>query len=534
MKPEAKILGGWLPAVLALIVASCVAVLSVWWGSVNQDEGWYLYAARLVGEGKLPYRDFFFTQGPVLPFLYSALPIHGLLSGRLVTLGFSLAATLMAIAFARQLVSPERRGAVSLAVFALLSCNLYHVYFTTIPKTYAVGSLFVMAGFLLLARGWNFFAAMSFAFASGTRISLVLILGVVGVGLLVTRFRQLHWLWFGLGGVLGLFLVYGLFALDPPSLKGLLAAQAYHAGRGGFDPFFAAGAVSRLARGYLALGAVLFATALGRLGVKGLTRNGQDARCPSGDYAGRVALPSQDSTTHYPLPAINYQLKWMAGLSFAAVFLLQMSAPFPYDDYEVPIMPILTVLIAVRFVDVMAWNRSAAVGWFPVLVSGMCAFASPLVQDWMTNGQDRFWSIKKETSELAQMRDVARKLEALDPGGTMLFTQDLYLAVEMGRKVPDGLEMGPFSYFPAMSTEEAESLHVMNGERLERLIDSAPCELAAFSGYGFAIEVPKGAPTPDETARKFRDRLQKRYKRIGLEQNFGQNHTRLEMFKRNL
>jgi len=241
-------------------VAAGIAVLSVWWGAVNQDEGWYLYAARLVGEGKLPYRDFFFTQGPVLPFLYSALPIHGLLSGRLVTLGFSLAATLMAIAFARQLVSPVRRRAVSIAVFALLSCNLYHVYFTTIPKTYAVGSLFVMAGFLLLARGWNFFAALSFAFASGTRISLVLILGVVGVGLLVTRFRQLHWLWFGLGGVLGLFLVYGLFALDPPSLKGLLAAQAYHAGRGGFDPLFAVGAVSRLVRGYLALGAVLFAT----------------------------------------------------------------------------------------------------------------------------------------------------------------------------------------------------------------------------------------------------------------------------------
>ena len=224
----------------------------------------------------------------------------------------------------------------------------------------------------------------------------------------------------------------------------------------------------------------------------------------------------------------------MAGLSFAAVFLLQMSAPYPYDDYEVPIMPILTVLIAVGFVDVMARNRSAAVGWFPVLVSGMCAFASPLVQDWMTNGQDRFWSIKKEKSELAQMRDVARKLEAFDPGGTMLFTQDLYLAVEMGRKVPEGLEMGPFSYFPDMSTEEAESLHVMNGERLERLIDSAPCELAAFSGYGFAIEVPKGARTPDETVRKFQDRLHKRYERIGLERNFGQNHTGLEMFKRSL
>ena len=529
MKPDEEILGGWVPAVLALLVAAGIAVLSVWWGAVNQDEGWYLYAARLVGEGKLPCRDFFFTQGPVLPFLYSALPIHGLLSGRLVTLGFSLAATLMAIAFARQLVSPVRRRAVSIAVFALLSCNLYHVYFTTIPKTYAVGSLFVMAGFLLLARGWNFFAALSFAFASGTRISLVLILGVVGVGLLVTRFRQLHWLWFGLGGVLGLFLVYGLFALDPPSLKGLLAAQAYHAGRGGFDPLFAVGAVSRLVRGYLALGAVLFVTLL--------RAPGSGFRLPRfgfGVWRPGFRISSTQPTVNYQLSTINSQLKWMAGLSFAAVFLLQMSAPYPYDDYEVPIMPILTVLIAVGFVDVMARNRSAAVGWFTVLVSGMCAFGSPLVQDWMTNGQDRFWSIMKEKSELAQMRDVARKLESLDPGGTMLFTQDLYLAVEMDRKVPEGLEMGPFSYFPDMSTEEAESLHVMNGERLERLIDSAPCELAAFSGYGFAIEVPKGARTPVETVRKFQDRLHKRYKRIGLERNFGQNHTWLEMFKRNL
>ena len=511
MKNAKTIWGGRVGILLlTAAIAVCTAVLAVWWGAVNQDEGWYLYAARLVGEGKLPYRDFFFTQGPVLPFIYSTLPIHGLLSGRLVTLGFSLFATLTAMALARQLVVPERRGAAALTVFALLACNLYHVYFTTIPKTYAVGALFVMVGFLLLSRGWNFFAAVSFAFASGTRISLVLILGVVGVGLLITRFRRLHWLSFGLGGMLGLFIVYGLFALDPPSLKGLLAAQAYHAGRGGFDPFFAMGAVSRLARGYLALGAVLFAA---------VAWPAVNTRCPAPDFR---------------LPTPASQLKWMLGLSFAAVFLLQMSAPFPYDDYEVPIMPILVVLIAVWFVD-------RAVGplpvggrhlWFPVLASGMCAFASPLVQDWMTNGQDRFWSIKKEKSELSQMRDVARKLEQLDPGGKMLLTQDLYLAVEMERKVPEGLEMGPFSYFPALSTAEAEALHVMNGERLERLLESAPCPLAAFSGYGFAIEVPKGTQTPIEAQRKFEDVLHRKYRPAGEVPHFGQNHTLLKCFMR--
>jgi hypothetical protein len=116
---------------------------------------------------------------------------------------------LVAIAFARRLVSKESRNAVSLAVFAMLACNLYHMYFTSIPKTYALGTLFVMLGFLLLSYRWNFLAAVSFAFASGTRISLVLILGVVGVGLLVARFRTLQWLWFGIGGIFGLFLVYG-------------------------------------------------------------------------------------------------------------------------------------------------------------------------------------------------------------------------------------------------------------------------------------------------------------------------------------
>ena len=60
---------------LAGFAFAVLAFAAVWLGGLNQDEGWYLYAARLVGEGKLPYRDFFFTQGPVLPFIYSVLPV---------------------------------------------------------------------------------------------------------------------------------------------------------------------------------------------------------------------------------------------------------------------------------------------------------------------------------------------------------------------------------------------------------------------------------------------------------------------------
>ena len=493
------------PWLLALLIAACVATLAVWWGGVNQDEGWYLYAAKLVGEGKIPYRDFFFTQGPVFPYIYSAMPVCGLLSGRLTTFAISLLSLLAAVAFARRLVAKECRNAVSLAVFALLGCNLYHAYFTSIPKTYALGSLFVMLGFLLLSHRWHFLSAVSFALASGTRISLVLILGVVGAGLLVTRFRSLRWIPFGVGGLTGLFLVYGFFALDQGALRGLLAAQAYHAGRGGFDPFFTIGALCRLARGYLASGTVLFAAVA-------FGRSIGDVRSASGSGAASL------------------ELRWMAGCAFAAVFLLQLSAPFPYDDYQVPVMPLVAVLIAALFAERSVSRGNAMRFWFPVLVSGMCAVGSPLLQDWMTNGHDRFWSLKKDKSELAQIRDVARRLEALDPGGTMLLTQDLYLAVEMGRKVPDGLEMGPFSYFPGLSDSDAKSFNVMNTRRMEALLRSAPCRLAAFSGYGFAISAPQGGETSKNVQKRFRESLGVGYRKVADIPYFGQNHTTLECF----
>ena len=494
-----------LPWLLAGVVALCVAYCAIWYGGLNQDEGWYLYSAQMVRMGRLPYRDFFFTQGPALPFVYSALagiwspssPLAGLLGGRVVTFLLGLFATACAVGLVRRLVPEDRRGSASLVVFSLLACNVYHVYFTTIPKTYALGSLFVLAGFLLVSCRSPFAAfagGLSLAFASGTRISLLLILPVVGVTLLV-RFRDFRWrfLWFGLGGAFGLFLTYGIFALDPVSRAALLAAQRYHAARGGFDPFFALGSVSRLARGYAALGMVLFGVLMTRRPAPNEPR-----------------LHVEQST-----------MLWMMGISFAAVFLLQLSAPFPYDDYQVPLMGLLPVLIA-------SWYcRRGGAAWFAVLAVSLVSFTSPLLQEWATYAQDRFWSQKKERTELAKLREMGRIVGVLDPEGTEILTQDLYLAVETGRTVPPGLEMGPFSYFPEMPTEEARAAHVLNRELMGELLDSAPCRLAACSGYAFAISAPKCTETPfEEQTRLFR-KLKQNYERVAVEENFGQNATTL-------
>ena len=179
-------------------------------------------------------------------------------------------------------------------------------------------------------------------------------------------------------------------------------------------------------------------------------------------------------------------------------------------------------------------NRRAILG-LPLLALGMTwagSFGSPLLQEWMIDGQDRFWSIKKQKCEMAQLREVAREIEALDPGGKTLLTQDLYLAVETGRRVPRQLAMGPFSYWGESLPYPGAEETALDDEGMRALLDGAPCEIAAMSGYSFAITVPRCDETPFEKQMEFWSMLKKRYELVFRECGFGQNSTTLLVLKR--
>ena len=478
----------WVFALLSCLVLCGAAV---WLGALNQDEGWYLYAAKMVGEGKVLYRDFAYTQGPLMPIVYSAFvwiwDSWGILGARVFTVLIGLAGIAFAVALASRTCGEKknRRGFVALAVFMLLGCNLYHLYYLAIPKTYALASLFLAIGFFLLSlaeerRRFIVPAAAALAFAAGVRISLGAVPAVVGVSLLFRR-RWADAALFALGGGIALALIYGPFVFDPATREGFLAAQRYHAARGGGDIVWTIGSLSRLVRWYL--------PAFILLGM---------------GFTARVSLFTRT-----------------IGLSFAAVFAVQIAAPFPYEDYQVPVMSLLTVYAAAKFAG--SSTALPLAPWRPALLAlGLacgCSFGSPLLEKWTTNGQDRFWTLKKEKPELAQLRDVAARIEAMDPGGCDLLTQDLYLAVETGRRVPAGLEMGPFA--------------TLSDEEWRRLLGSAPCRIAALSGYSFAIEPPVCGERPVEKQMEFWSILKKRYRLAGREEMFGQNATTLIILERN-
>ena len=499
---------------LAGFAFAILAFSSVWLGGLNQDEGWYLYAAQLVSEGRMPYRDFFYTQGPLMPTLYSSLTWvwqqGGILGARILTCGIGLAGMVFAAVLARLLAPQGRKGAAGVVAFMLLGCNLYHIYYTSIPKTYALASLFATMGYYLLGCALTdfgrrfrpvllFTAGLTLALASGVRISLGVLLAVCGFGLLFS-FRRLRWsfLWFGLGGVLGLAVAYGAYLVDADAFRGLYEAQRYHAARGGFDPVFTIGSFSRLVRWYLPLFVLL------GLGVTGC-----------------LFVPRAEDSAERRLMLV------LAAVGFAAVFAVQMLAPFPYEDYQVPVMGLLAVVAAVLAVEfplfaVLRLDAAPPSPWPVVLLAlGMTwasSFGSPLLERWMTNGQDRFWSLKKEKCELAQLRDIAKVIESIDPGGKTLLTQDLYLAIETRRRVPDGLEMGPFS--------------VLTDDEWKNLLSTASCEVAALSGYSFAIKPPRCAERPIEQQMEYWGLLKSRYDLVMREDDFGQNATTLLILKK--
>ena len=509
-------------ALLALFAAAVLALFAIICGPLNQDEGWYLLAARNFAAGKLPYRDYFFTQGPALPAIYGVLtPLwerFGVLGGRVLTALLGLVASAGAGLLASKTVPRERAASAGWLGFSLVACNLYHVYFTAIPKTYALASLLVVLAFLALLKcragvrlpsAWAALSAFLLSAAAGTRLSLAFALPPVALALLLTRRRMGSWSWlgFGLGGLAGMALVYGWTAWICPDE--FLFSQLFHVSRGGRNLMMPAGSVSRIVRAYTSIFALLGGVLVWMAFRRGMR-----------EESARVEVS----------PLALHRRIWLAAA--ACVFLVQLASPHPYDDYQVPVMGLVAAAVASFVVD---FARSLPYARFVclcgVLLTCFVSFGSSLLQEWFTVRQDRFWTELVKEPDLFVLRRVGREIRELAGNSRELLTPDAYLAVETGAAVPAGLEMGPFSYFPDLNDADARRHHLFNRARLLQLFENAQDEVCAFSEYGWAIASPAMTPVPEEERQQFLSALARRYDEVAEHPDFGQNHTRLRIFK---
>ncbi|MBN1356599.1 glycosyltransferase family 39 protein [bacterium] len=135
-----------------VMLAVVMSLVFIGYGRLFLDSGFYLNAAVKVYEGELLYRDFFYVQGPVYPYVYGAflnLLGDGVLQARIVSLIFSLIAFAAAAGLAKRWAGPG--GALWAGAF--LAVSAHHAYFFTSIKLYALtGALLTLSGLVLTGR----------------------------------------------------------------------------------------------------------------------------------------------------------------------------------------------------------------------------------------------------------------------------------------------------------------------------------------------------------------------------------------------
>ncbi len=166
----------------------------------NGDEGIYLYASRLVMEGKLLYRDTFFHQFPLLPYFYGALlePLGGgLYLGRAISVLLSLSAFVLLLPVARVIA-----GEVGVVVYAFLfGFNFWAISNLVRVKHYALTTFFLSLGvfFLVAYAGRKSVkivgSLLALAASAATRISTLPVLLLACVYLLRTEREDPRSLW---------------------------------------------------------------------------------------------------------------------------------------------------------------------------------------------------------------------------------------------------------------------------------------------------------------------------------------------------
>ena len=520
----------------ALLLFLALGAANLILGDLNQDEGWYLYAAGQVAHGKLPYRDFAFTQAPLLPLVYSVFtPLvekQGVLAGRLVTWFIGLVGAGLAAWLAARSVSKKWAAAAALFAFVLIAGNVYQSYFTTVVKTYSLCALMLVAGLWLLSFAksrWGgtacFLAGALLALAAGTRISAGIALPIVFVYLILRRKSLASPCWFTFGAGSGLAfgaLMIPFFVMAPDGF--LFGVFKYHTFRsaGGLVSklVYKGGFVSRFVQAYFVACVLGVGIALAR---------------------GLKLLKVGTKVANERLPENFNGLLWITALGIS---LVHFTANFPYDDYQVFVFPVLAVALAVECVKGLArifpqdFDGGAATGratlWFALLLLAAnmaAAFSSQMNQAWFIAGQDRIWWRFKPKPALQQLHEVGAWLREHTKSGDRLLTQDIYIAVEAGLVVPEGLEMGPFGYFPEFTRDEAEKLHVLNRDMMLELIRTTDAPFAAISGYSLSIQSPEVKELSAAEHELLMNLLQKRYEPIREIKPFGQAHTTLTLFQ---
>ncbi len=435
------------------------ATFHVFFGGMNPDEGFYAIAARSVMHGDVPYRDFGYTQMPLLPYLNGpllSLAGYGLFEQRWVNGLWGLLSLVVAGAWVARRAGP----ALGMALVVTFSLTPAWMYFIHLGKTYGFTGLAVMLAawtFVTQPRGWKKMWAIG-------------ILGVLGVGcrLPAAPFFAVLWvatLWEG---------------GKPPRKDWLIACAAVVLPAALLlAPFYAIAPENSLfwTFKFHVLSVPQRARHLAWDEVATLT--------PGWWLALAVAIAA--SGIRRSLPRSRETVVALAALAALAANLLPKGV---FAEYSVPfLLPLAGAITCelARLAD--SWTD----GQKTALICGLCAthlgFAplanaithhpprdGHVLSRWLPPGVPGY--DPELPTNLAKARRVVATIVAVNQP---LIGPNIILAAETGREVPRKLRMGPFSTTMDFSAREADQRNLLTYPELAAYWSRDDVPLLAFS-----------------------------------------------------
>jgi hypothetical protein len=435
-------------AAAALAIFACLSLFDAYFARVEKDEGFYVYAFRLIADGQLPYRDFSYIESPALPYYYTGILKLPGITLRSVRLLSALTGWIGLLILTR--CAYQAGGRVAAAVTALLlGANPYLAEYFARDVTYPLITLLLALALwvelsLGTTAGRTAAQAGLLALAGAAKASVGLV-AVIWLGLLLWRRRRDRGavlLGFGAFAVVLLACVAPFMLAAPAAFWFNVVTVPLH--RGSLFPFM------RLADpldqwlefgwGQRILGArtaILWNLPLAATAALCLTR-----RAPRTKSGGGVLG----------------EITWPVAASLGAGILFHLLVPSPaYPNYCFLLLPTAGLLVALRYArQAGGVELGAAKTWglaLPVILGALQLLAGVSPSD---------VGLAIGTWRHGPQRELAELVGRIVPPDGRLLTDYLPVAVDANRLVVPGNEGGRSSLIPDLPEDQARAFHFLN------------------------------------------------------------------------
>lgn len=425
----------------------CIGILAIFlfllfFRRVNLDEGWYLGAAQLVYTGKTLYRDFAYTQTPLLPYVYGLLqPLIGLglYQGRLLTVLLGMTAWLLS---AR---SAYRMGGwpAALCCLGLLATSFFAAAQYTYTATYALTACLMAMAVDVSLRSWpeerrTIIAAGLMSLAVTVRLSTIVALPLFLLYLVLwNKQRWATFCWGALTMVVTLGVVLGGYWLIGGQLM-IYDIWGFH--------------LDRILRTKWQLEKIRLRT----------LKTGIDFAIPivlggwSGLWLVRQWLRQEWQAATTQALLVASALTAMASALFVAHIVPRTTDSY-YNSLQLPMLctagGIVLALWSAQLQPRLAYTLVVALTLLNGLTQGYALWRDGALT----------WPPQNQIAIVRKAAHIVKQYTAPD---APLLTFNQHLALEAERPTPPGYEMAIFSYRPTWSIAQAQAYKVINNDIL--------------------------------------------------------------------